>query len=92
MKGLVLKEEKGVVCIRGESQVVRVRVWIMTWTIYPISTWVISHEEHERRLPCSFVCPIVMYELCDGNIRDPILLVIVDVEAKVLFNPLIGGL
>ena len=30
MKGLVLKEEKGVVRIRGESQVVGVRVWIMT--------------------------------------------------------------
>ena len=30
IKGLVLKEVGGVVCIVGEAQVVRVRVWAMT--------------------------------------------------------------
>ena len=66
-------------------------LWNRGRAIYPISMRVISHEEHERRLPCSFICPIVVYEFHNRNIQDPVLLVIVNVEAKVLFHPFIGG-
>ena len=66
-------------------------LWNRGRAIHPISSWIISHKEYERGLPCSFIRPIVVYKFRYGNIRDPILLVIVDVEAEVLFHPFIGG-
>ena len=66
-------------------------LWNGGRAVYPVSAWVVSHEEHERGLPCSFVCPIIVYEFRNGNIRGPVLLVVVDIKAEILFDPLVGG-
>ena len=60
MKGLVLKEEKGVVRIRGESQVVGVRVWIMTLSL-PCEP---TPHHHYPCLPCVLLYPPCVYSSC----------------------------
>ena len=49
------------------------------------------HQQLERGLPCGGVLSIVVCKLCQGQVRRPVVLLIVDKEPKIRFEPLIGS-
>src|SRR5258708_4572747 len=54
------------------------------WSIGPISTWVISHEEIEGGLPRGFTMPVVVREFCQWEIVGPVILALVYVASEIL--------
>src|SRR5258708_15442236 len=59
-------------------------LWYRGWPIGPISAWVISHEEIERRLPRGFAVPLVVREFCQWEIVGPVILTLIHVTSQVL--------
>ena len=52
----------------------------------------VSHQGFERGLFCGFIGPGVVCEFGEGKIVTPIVLLMVDPESQVLFDPLVSSL